>query len=41
MKADLLVAAGADLELMDLHRLEVFQRLQLPTHSNPSLRPAY
>lgn len=39
MKADLLVAAGADLELMEPHRLDVYRRLQVPTHSNPSLRP--
>lgn len=41
MKADLMVAAGADLELMEPHRLDVYRRLQAPTHSNPSSRPRH
>jgi hypothetical protein len=39
MKADLMVAAGADLELMEPHRLDVYRRVKVPTHSNPSSRP--
>ncbi len=39
MKADLMVAAGADPGQMEPHRLDVYRRLQVPTHSNPSTRP--
>ena len=35
MKADLLVAAGAELDLVRVHRWETHRRLRAGTHTNP------